>query len=233
MEQHGLLSEDEKRVLREITSRTKDYKAHDDIVQEGSSPAHSCLIIEGFAIRHRHLEDGRRQITAFHIPGDFADLHSFLLKKMDDGVGALTPCTVAHVAHSDLQRVTKEYPYLARLLWFSTLVDGAVHRAWITAIGAMDARERLAHFLCEICDRLKAMGMLKDESYTLPITQEVLGNAFGLSSVHVNRMLGDLRAEGLITLKGRNLAICDWQALRRVAHYSPDYLHIGEQVARD
>ncbi len=110
LEQHGPLSDEEQRVLRQITSRTTVYQPREDIVPESSTPSHSSLILSGFAIRYNHSPDGRRQITAFHVPGDFADLHSFLLKKMDDGVAALTACTVAVVPHSDLKEITKSHP---------------------------------------------------------------------------------------------------------------------------
>ena len=99
-------------MLREVTSRVRDYEPRQNIVREGDTPTESCLILEGFACRHNHLADGRRQITAFHIPGDFADLHSFLLGKMDDGVGSVTACKVALVPHSALREITKNYPHL-------------------------------------------------------------------------------------------------------------------------
>ena len=179
LERHGPLTEEEKQVLRRITARVITFGAHDEIVPEGSTPTYSSLILDGFAARHSHLPDGKRQITAFHVPGDFADLHSYLLKKMDDGVGALTPCKVAPVAHSDLREITKSYPHLTRVLWLTTLVDAAVHRTWLTTLGRMDARPRLAHFLCEMHDRLETVGLMTDRSYELPLTQEELGDAFG------------------------------------------------------
>lgn len=233
LEQHGPLSDEEKQAVLDMTAHTRAYTPNEEIVPERSAPKHSCLILEGFAIRHKHLADGRRQITAFHVPGDFADLHSLLLRPLDDGVGALTPCRVALVSHSDLRRVTMAYRHLTRLLWFLTLVDGAVHRAWITAIGTMDARERLSHFLCELRDRLQVTGLVKDHGYQLPITQEVLSDALGMTGVHVNRTLGKLREEGLISSKGRHLAINDWEALKEVGQYDPDYLHIQQRVERD
>jgi len=230
---HGLLLEEEKQVLQQIFSRTAVYTPREDIVPEGSTPDYSSLIVSGFAFRHNHLLDGKRQITAFHVPGDFADLHSFLLMKIDDGVAALTACTVAMVAHRDLKEVTKKYPYLARVLWFTTLVDGAVHRAWMTTLGRMEARERFAHFFCELRDRLNTVGLLKDDRYELPVTQEELGDAFGISTVHVNRGLQDLRADGLITSSGKTLIINDWERLQQVGQYNPDYLHIHQKLERD
>jgi CRP-like cAMP-binding protein len=233
LERYGSLFEEEKHVLRQITSRTMIYQARQDIVAEGSTPDHSSLIVSGFAIRYNNSSDGRRQITAFHVPGDFADLHSFLLKPIDDGVAALTTCTVAMVPHSDLKEITKKYPYLTRVLWLTTLIDGAVHRAWMTTLGRMEARERLAHFFCELRDRLQPMGLMTDDSYELPITQEELGNAFGMTTVHVNRILQGLRADGLITSRGKTLVINDWEHLRQVGQYSPDYLHMDQKVERD
>jgi CRP-like cAMP-binding protein len=233
LERQGSLSDEEKKVLRDISSQTAVYGPRDDIVREGSTPDHSSLIVSGFATRHSHSQDGKRQITAFHIPGDFADLHSFLLKKMDDGVAALTACTVAKVAHKDLKEVTEKYPYLTRVLWHTTLVDGAVHRAWMTILGRMEARERLAHFFCELRDRLDAVGLMQDNSYELPITQEELGDAFGMSTVHVNRVLQNLRADGLITSRGKTVIINDWERLQQVGEYDPDYLHIGQKLERD
>jgi CRP-like cAMP-binding protein len=232
-EQHGPLSDEEKQVLRQITSRTVIYQPRQDIVPEGSTPDHSSLIVSGFAIRHNHALDGRRQITAFHVPGDFADLHSFLLKKMDDGVAALTTCTVAQVPHADLKEITRNYPRLTRVLWLTTLIDGAVHRVWMTTLGRMEARERLAHFFCELRDRLGSIGLMKGDSYELPITQEELGDAFGMTTVHVNRVLQGLRADGLITSHGKTLTIEDWERLRQAGQYTPDYLHANQQVERD
>jgi len=233
LERHGSLTEEEKQVLRHITSRTILYETRQDIVPEGSTPGHSSLIVSGFASRHKHSQDGKRQITAFHVPGDFVDLHSFLLKKMDDGVAALTTCSVAQVSHADLKEITKTYPYLTRLLWLSTLIDGAVHRAWMTTLGRMEARERLAHFFCELRDRLEPIGLAKNDSYELPVTQEELGDAFGMTTVHVNRVLQGLRADGLITSSGKALTINDWGRLTQVGQYDPDYLHLNQQVERD
>jgi len=232
-ERYGPLSDEEKQVLQQITAKVVIYGPREEIVPEGSSPSDSKLILEGFATRHNHSCDGRRQITAFHIPGDFADLHSFLLKKMDDGVGALTTCTVAAVPHNDLKEITKKYPYLTRVLWFTTLVDAAIHRAWMTTLGRMDSRERIAHFLCELHDRLEVVKLTKNRSYDLPITQEELGDALGMSTVHVNRVLQDLRADGLITSRGKSVTINDWERLQREAQYNPDYLYGDHKLERD
>jgi CRP-like cAMP-binding protein len=233
LEQHGPLSDEEKQVIQQITSQVTTYKAHEEVVPEGSTPSHSSLVLKGFAARHQHLADRKRQITAFHVPGDFMDLHSFLLKKMEDGVGALTPCTVAAVPHSDLREITKNYPYLTRVLWLTTLIDAAVHRTWIITLGRMDARNRVAHFLCEMHDRLESVGLTKDHGYDLRITQQELSDAFGLTGVHVNRILQELRSDGLITSRGKTVVINDWERLQKEGQYNPDYLHLSQQIERD
>ena len=233
LERHGPLSDEEKDVLRQVTSRVRDYEARQDIVREGDSPSESSLILEGFACRHNNLADGRRQITAFHVPGDFADLHAFLLGRMDDGVSSLTSCTVALAPHSALREITKSYPHLTRVLWFTTLVDGAVHREWMTGLGRLSAPERIAHLFCELFLRLQAVGLTRDHSFDLPITQAELADAFGLSPVHVNRSLQELRGDGLITSQGKTLVINDWERLQQVAQFNPDYLHMDQRIERD
>lgn len=233
LERFGSLTDEERRVLENAVARVRDYRPREDIVREGAPPTESSIILEGSACMYNNLPDGGRQITAFHVPGDFADLHSFFLKKMDDGVMALTPCKVALVPHQALKEITKNYPWLTRVLWFTTLVDGAVHREWMTTLGRMEARERIAHFLCEMRLRLQSMGMTKDDNYELPITQADLGDAFGMSNVHANRVLQDLRADGLITSRGKTLVINDWERLQQVAQFQCDYLHLEQQIERD
>ena len=125
LEQYGPLTEEEKQVIEEAAKRVSEFGPRENIVREGDSPIGSSLILEGFAYRYNHLRNGTRQITAFHVPGDFCDLHSFLLKKMDDGVAAVTRCTVAIVPHTALRAITKQYPYLTRVFWMTTLVDGS------------------------------------------------------------------------------------------------------------
>jgi CRP-like cAMP-binding protein len=232
LEKHGPLTDEEKDVLRQISSRVVSFAAKSEIASEGTLQSESKLLLEGFAIRHVHLEDGDRNISALHIPGDFVDLISFLLKKMDHGVAALTPCKVALVAHSDLMEVTRRYPFLTRAFWLLTLVDAATTRQWLTGIGRKSARQRLAHFLCEMHCRMEAIGMARDESFELPVTQEELGDAQGLTTVHVNRTLQELRADGLIRSSGRTIVISDLQALREEAEFDPAYLHLHQQLER-
>ena len=226
LEQRDPLSGAERTALEAAVSRVREVKADDDIVSEGDRPSESSLLIDGFAARYKILTNGRRQITALHILGDFVDLHSFLLHKMDHGVVALTPCRLAVVPHDGLREITERHPHLARLLWLSTLVDGAIHREWLVAMGRRSAVGHMAHLICELFLRLQAVGRTDGETFQLPITQAELGDTIGVSTVHVNRVIQELRGEGLISWRGDRVTINDWDRLRQLADFDPTYLHL-------
>jgi len=224
LEQRDRLSDHEKRVLEAAVVRVREVRADEDIVREGDRPLESSLLLDGFAARYKVLSTGRRQITALHVPGDFVDLHSFQLKVMDHGVLALTPCRIGLVPHAVLEKITEEHPHLARLLWLSTLVDGAIHREWLTAMGRRSATAHMAHLVCELFVRLGAIGRVQDSTIQLPITQSELGDTLGLSTVHVNRVLQELRKDGLIRTRGSELTVLDWERLQTLAEFTPIYL---------
>jgi CRP-like cAMP-binding protein len=229
LEQRDRLSDDEKRVLESAISRVRVVEADEDIVHEGEHTSESSLLLDGFAARYKIFSNGRRQITAIYVPGDFVDLHSFLLKVMDHGVLALTPCRVAVVPHPALERITDEHPHLTRLLWLSTLIDGAIHREWLTTMGRLSATAQMAHFICELFLRLKAVGRVDGNTIQLPLTQAELGDTLGLSTVHVNRVLQELRKEGLIRWQGDALTILDWERLEKVGEFTPTYLNLQHE----
>lgn len=229
LEQRDRLSDDEKRVLESAISRVRVVEADEDIVHEGETPSESSLLLDGFAARYKIFSNGRRQITAIHVAGDFVDLHSFLLKTMDHGVLALTPCRVAVVPHAALERITDEHPHLTRLLWLNTLIDGAIHREWLTTMGRLSATAHMAHFICELFLRLKAVGRTDGDTIHLPLTQAELGDTLGLSTVHVNRVLQELRKEGLIRWQGDALTILDWERLEKVGEFTPTYLNLQHE----
>lgn len=233
VERFGPITEEERQAIQGAAERRSWVAARADLAPQGEATSESTLILSGFAYRAKHLSDGRRQITAVHIPGDFCDLHSFLLKKMDDGLTAFTACEVAIFPHANLREITRKFPYLTRVLWATTLIDGAVQREWMLGLGRLSAQERVAHLICELFVRLRAVGMTEEAGYTLPITQQELGDIFGISAVHVNRTLQVLRSEGLIELDGRRMTILDWDGLRTLAHFNSDYLHMHQQIERD
>ena len=200
--------------------------AHQDIIREGASPDHVHLILDGWAARYKIVPDGARQITAFLIPGDFCDAHVTILRQMDHGITALTPATVAYIPQAAFEALPLGRPELARALWWATLVDEAVLRSWIVNLGRRDAHEGVAHLLCELEVRLRHVGLVQDDRFDLPLTQETLADALGLTAVHTNRVLQRLRSEGLIVLEAGALTILDPAGLRRAAGFDPNYLHV-------
>lgn len=226
LEQHDRLSEEEKRVLESIIAHTRTVNQGEDMVREGDRPKESLLLLEGFAARYKMLLNGKRQITSLHIMGDFVDLHAYLLKVMDHAVLALTPCRIGVVPHGALRQITEQHPHLSRLLFLNIAIDGAVHRQWLTMAGRSSARSRFAHLLCELFLRLKSVGQAAEHHFHLPVTQQTLGDMLGLSTVHVNRTLQELRAGGLVAWNGRGIQLLDWERLQQEAHFDPAYLNL-------
>jgi CRP-like cAMP-binding protein len=223
------LTEEDKRALREICSDKHQFPANRDIISEGDSPDHIHLMLEGWAARYKVVRDGGRQITAYLIPGDFCDLHVTVLRAMDHGITALTPVTVAFIPPKVIEELPIQRPELARALLWATLVDEAVLRNWIVNLGRRDARERVSHLMCEMHLRMHNIGLADDGSFSMPLTQEEIADTMGLSPVHTNRVLQQLRRDGLITFKGRTLTIPDVHALRSVAGFDPSYLHLKQR----
>lgn len=224
LDRYELLAAQEKAFLSGTVSRVLDYLPGQDIVHEGAQPDESTVILSGFAGRFKLLAEGKRQILAFHIPGDFCDLHSFLLARMDHGIEALSKCVVAKLPHGALVEILKRFPRLTRTLWWDTAVDAAIHREWMVSMGRRSAYEQIAHLLCEMHMRLGFVGLVEADSFELRVNQEQLGDAFGLSAVHVNRMLQALRRANLIISSGRRITIPDVDALREAAGFDPAYL---------
>jgi len=164
-------------------------------------------------------------VPVYKAPGDIPDLQSLHLKTLDNSVGTLTLCRVGFIQHEDLRELCHAQPRIADAFWRETLVDGAIFREWMLNVGRREAYGRLAHLLCEMVSRLQAVGLVQDHICELPITQSELGDALGISTVHVNRTLQDLRSAGLITLRGGSLEVLDWDGLKRAADFDATYLH--------
>ena len=220
------LSDGDKEFLAQLSRRVSHVSARRTIVREGDRPDNVHLIISGWAARYKLLPDGRRQITAFLVPGDFCDLHATILKQMDHSIVALAPTTVAKIPARVMEELPYERPALTRALWWSTLVDEAILREWLVSAGRRNAYEALAHLLCELHARLRRVGMVQDHRFEMPVTQDELGDALGMTGVHVNRTLQRLRREGLVELVGRRLNILDSEGLCKAADFDPSYLHI-------
>ncbi|TXM73783.1 Crp/Fnr family transcriptional regulator [Methylobacterium sp. WL12] len=227
LERIGHLSDEERRAVENLPMKIQPLRARQDIVLDKEKPEHSCLIVEGWAYRYKLLGEGRRQILSFHVPGDVPDLHSLHIETMDHSLGALTAATIAFISHEVLLDVTRRFPGLAGIMWRETLIDAAIFRQWIAGMGQRDGFGRLAHLICELYCKLEAIGLAAEHRCTLPITQSELGDALGLSSVHTNRVLQEMRAQGLIEHRTRALNIINWNGLVQVAEFDPSYLQLG------
>jgi CRP-like cAMP-binding protein len=221
------LSAEEQAVIGRLCNASKTFGAGEALVREGDRPGHSSIVESGWAGRVKFVGEGARTISALHLAGDFIDLHSFLLKPMDHAVIALTECRISLVPHDRLKSATETYPHLARLLWLDTLVDAAIHRAWIACLGGRSAVQRLAHLLCELLMRTQAVELADDDlGYDLPLTQSVLADTLGMTTTHLNRSLQELRAKDLIRFGSGHLRILNWDRLRELADFDPAYLNM-------
>jgi CRP-like cAMP-binding protein len=219
------LSPEDKQALLALPLRVKDIPADTDIVSEGDRPSECCLVLDGFVCRYKITPGGKRQILSFHTPGDIPDLQSLYLKVMDHSLGTLVPTKVAFIPHQSMIDLTRRFPRLAAAFWRDTLIDAAIFREWIVNVGRRNAYQRIAHLICEMALRFKAVGLADDHTYDLPVTQEELGDATGLSLVHINRTLMSLRGDGLISWHRSTVTVLDWEGLKRAAEFDPAYLH--------
>ena len=184
------------------------------------------ILLSGIACRQKDLSDGRRQITELHVPGDFTDLHSFTLKYLDHEIVALTACTFAVVPHDNMKTITEQLPHLTRVYWFSTNLDAAIHREWELSLGRRSAMARMAHLFCELYVRMDIVGLARDGGYELPLTQIDLAECLGITSVHANRTLQELRATGAVDFAGGRVTIRDLGSLKQTAEFDPAYLYL-------
>ena len=232
LEQFTHLSQEDRGALdRAMTAQVRRLAPGEDVITEGEEPREVNLILSGWGCRYKQLEDGRRQIIAFLLPGDLCDLNIFILRAMDHSVGALTGLGIAQLSRDAFDELTIGHPRVTQALWWDALVNGAIQREWTVNVGQRNALERVGHLLCELFVRLQSTGLAAADSCEFPITQADLAAATGLSVVHVNRTLQELRHSGLIVLRGKLLAIPDLAALMRVSLFNPNYLHL-DRVGR-
>jgi CRP-like cAMP-binding protein len=232
-ERRAKLQDEDREALLNLPYRVNRVDAGRYLVREGATTDNSILILSGLAYRHKFTADGSRQIVSIHIPGDFVDLEGALLNVADHNVQALTRCEIATVPTEALRTLVDTHPRLARAMWVDTLIDASIFREWIMNVGRRDARERLAHIFCEFALRLEVAGLGSTDGYELPMTQEQLADASGMTAVHVNRTLKGLDAEGLIQRERRFIYIPDWERLRDVAGFNALYLHLDQVAVTD
>lgn len=224
------LSQDDRTLLDRLARRTiREVAARRDIIREGDAPRSVLLVLEGWACRYKTLPDGRRQIVAFFVPGDFCDPHIYMLREMDHSIASITPLRLAEIARDDFEKLIAEHPSMVQALWWDELVTLAIQREWTLNLGQRTAFERIAHLLCELHVRLHSVGQTNGNSMAFPLTQVDLADATGLTAVHVNRTLQELRKSGLIELQSKTLTIPNMDALKDAAMFNDNYLHLERE----
>lgn len=223
------VSAEEEKEIRALVSHTIQIPADRTFVRAGQELRESTLLLDGWMARAKDLPSGQRQLAELHVPGDFTDLHSFTLKRLDHDVVTITRCTIGVVPHDRLKDMTERFPHLTRLYWFMTNLDAAIQREWTLSLGRRSALSRMAHLFCELLVRLELADLTMDNSYDFPLTQVELGECLGLTSVHVNRTLQELRRTGLIEVENRRVNIVDLEGLKKVAEFDGDYLYVEKR----
>jgi CRP-like cAMP-binding protein len=230
LEQFVRLSSNDRAILvRASSERARKFEPRTDITREGDQPKDVHLILSGWACRYKQLEDGRRQVVSFFLPGDMCDLNVFILKEMDHSIGTITSVTIADLSREFFDTIGAGYPRIATALWWETLVNAAIQREWTMNLGQRTASERMAHLLCEIFFRLRLAGLTQGNSCEFPLTQSDIADATGLSKVHVNRTLQELRAANLVVLKGKILTVPGLERLMDAGLFNANYLHMDHE----
>jgi CRP-like cAMP-binding protein len=219
----GELPDADKLLLKTVLSDVRPIAARKDILREGDRPTHVHLVASGWCCRYNIVAKGARQITAFLLPGDLCNSRITLLRQMDHSVGTVTSAEIVYIAPSQMDELLAR-PLIARALWMAGLVEESALRAWTVSLGKRDATERVAHLICELFVRLGTAGNARADGFDLPLTQELLGDALGLTTVHVNRVLRHLREAELVSFKNRTVEIADFSKLRKAAGFDPGYL---------
>ncbi|WP_426435548.1 Crp/Fnr family transcriptional regulator [Bradyrhizobium genosp. P] len=218
------LSEHDQDLLSKVPKTIRSFADREPIVRLGESPTRCVLLIEGFAIRQKVVA-GYNRILAFYVPGDAPDLHALHLPVMDHDLTSAGPATAAFISHANIRTMLRSSYSLTDAFWRETLVDAAIYREWVANVGARNAIGRIAHVVCELAARLEIVGLLKDNVFEPPFTQANMPDACGLSNVHVNRSLQELRHRGLIKWQGRTVTLLNRRGLEAVAEFQPEYLH--------
>jgi CRP-like cAMP-binding protein len=223
------VSSDEERALRESIVEIRRIGADDPVVRSGEALNSCTLVVEGWLARSKDLPGGERQITQLHVPGDFADLHGLTLGRLDHDICTLTDSRIATFSHERIAELIRDFPRLASAFWLSTNIDGAIQRELALSLGQRSAISRMAHLFCELHARLEIVGRASRDGYEFPLTQRELSECLGLTVVHANRTLQELRRRGLIELENRHLTIRDRRGLAGIAQFDRSYLYLDER----
>lgn len=224
------LDQRDRDLLGGLELRLKSFANHEDIVRAGTQPVESCFVVSGFAARAQYLANGSRQLDQIHIAGDFVDLHSLHLREMDHSVVAIGTCDVAYVAHGELISAMARSPRLTWLLWQLAVLDGAVARTWMSCLGRRRAEAAMAHLICELSTRLRRLGAAPESRFHFPATQVDIADMLGMTPVHVNRTLAELRSRQLLTWSQQMVHVIDFDRLAEVGDFDDAYLAPGRHT---
>ncbi len=222
-----MLSDEDKSAILALPYIERTLDPDQYIVWDGDRPANSCMIVSGFAFRHKLIKDGSRQIYSIHMKGDLVDLQNALLKTADHNVQTMTRCHVIMISIEAVRALAAAQPTVGMAMWHETLIDASIFREWITNVGRRDAKARIAHILCEFAIRMEKAGLGERGAVALPMTQEQLADSVGLTPIHVNRTLKSLEEQGLISRQKRAILIPDWRKLAVVGDFDARYLHLN------
>lgn len=225
LERRSTLGEAGRSALLALPHTIRKLPAAAHIVRDGERPDHVCLLLTGFAHRYKLTGEGGRQIISIHMASEFVDLQNGLLAVADHSVQTLTEAEIALIPRRAVEELMLGDPAVGRALWIDTLIDASIFREWVVNVGRRDSRSRVAHLLCEFSLRMAAAGLASNHRYELPMTQEQLADAVGLTSVHVNRVLKQLGEDGLISRDRRSILIEDWKRMREAGDFNERYLH--------
>ena len=229
LEAFAKLSSDDRAALEAISDDVRYIDARRDVIVEGDKPRHVHLVLDGWACRYKQLPDGKRQIVSLVLPGDFCDVNVYILKQMDHSIASITRVKMAMITPDEMNALTIERPRITQALWWHELVTAAIQREWTLNLGQRSAYERLAHLLIELYLRLATVGRAHNGRCDFPLTQNDLAETTGLTSVHVNRTLQELRRDGLIDLGRKQLQILDMPRLMNAAMFNANYLHLDHE----
>jgi CRP-like cAMP-binding protein len=219
------ISDDDVSEILALPIVVRQYPAEHAVVSDGQIATDCCLIADGFCVRSKTIADGKRQILSIHIPGEIPDLMSLFLHVMDHDLTTLTPCTLGLINHETLRRLHYRLPNVAEIFWRDTLIDAAMFREWIVNVGQRPAPARLAHVMTELRERLRLIGRTDNDSFEMPLTQEQIGEALGITAVHANRVIRQLRDDGIVEFHRGRVTVLDETKFGELADFDGRYLH--------
>jgi CRP-like cAMP-binding protein len=233
LERLSALSAHDRQLVAELPLTVANFSANEKVARAGDAPSRCTLVLGGFLCGHKRVNGSRRQITSFFVPGDIADLHTLHMPPLDHDLSTLGPAVVAFMPHGAFRDMLDRSPRLTQAFWRDTYIRLAIMREWVTNLGRRDAIARVAHVVCELTVRLQNVDLAQNLAFSIPWTQSDLADACGISNVHANRVVQELRRLGLIEWDSRRVRIRDWDAVAKIADFSDEYLQLGRPLERE